>query len=260
MNQIYRKKTLPLSLYILLFIFYFLFPVRGYGAQDKANADAAFRSGHYQKAITHYNAALKQGQSAETYYNMGNAYFRMGDYPEAMIAYQRAARLSPANSDIKHNIEITANKTIDRLPVSSDIFFIEWYKAFVCLLSIDNWAVISIVAFALSLICFLLYLFVQQIGIRRISFYSSVVLALTFLFSILFAWHQHKMLLAKDKGVVTAEMVTVKSSPTHKSSDAFVIHEGTSVNIKDSDIKGWYQIELSDGRQGWMPSASVEVI
>jgi uncharacterized protein YgiM (DUF1202 family) len=55
-------------------------------------------------------------------------------------------------------------------------------------------------------------------------------------------------------------MVTVKASPTHKSSDAFVIHEGTSVNIKDSDIKGWYQIELSDGRQGWMPSASVEVI
>ena len=250
MNQIYR------ILYLVLCTLYLAPCV----AQDKANADAAFRSGHYQKAITHYNAALKQGQSAETYYNMGNAYFRMGDYPEAMIAYQRAARLSPANSDIRHNIEITANKTIDRLPVSSDIFFVEWYKAFVCLLSIDNWAVISIVAFALSLICFLLYLFMEQIGIRRISFYSSVVLALTFLFSILFAWHQHKMLLAKDKGVVTAEMVTVKASPTHKSSDAFVIHEGTSVNIKDSDIKGWYQIELSDGRQGWMPSSTVEEI
>lgn len=260
MSMLYNKKTLPLSLYILLFTFYFLLPVRGVEAHDKANGDAAFRSGHYQKAITHYNAALKQGQSAETYYNMGNAYFRMGDYPEAMIAYQRAARLSPSNSDIQHNIDITANKTIDRLPVSSDVFFVEWYKAFVCLLSIDNWAVISIVAFALSLICFLLYLFVEQIGIRRISFYSSVVLSLTFLCSILFAYQQHGQLLSKDKGVVIAEVATVKTSPTQKSSDAFVIHEGTSVNIKDSDIKGWYQIELSDGRQGWMPSSTVEEI
>ena len=250
MNQIYR------ILYLVLCTLY-LAPC---GAQDKANADAAYRSGHYQKAITHYNAALKQGQSAETYYNMGNAYYRMGNYPQAMIAYQRAARLSPANSDIQHNIEITANKTIDRLPVSSDIFFVGWYKAFVSSLSIDNWAVISIVAFALALIFFLLYLFVETISIRRISFYSSVVLTLTFLFSILFAWHQHKMLLAKDKGVVTAEMVTVKTSPTHKSSDAFAIHEGTSVKIKDADIKGWFQIELSDGRQGWLSSSSVEVI
>ncbi len=250
MNQLYR------ILYLVLCTLYLAPCV----AQDKANADAAFRSGHYQKAITHYNAALKQGQSAETYYNMGNAYFRLGDYPQAMIAYQRAARLSPANSDIKHNIEITANKTIDRLPVSSDIFFVEWYKAFVCLLSIDSWAIVSIVALALSLIFFLVYLFVEQIGIRRISFYSSVVLSLTFLCSILFAYQQHDQLLSKDKGVVIAEVATVKTSPTQKSSDAFVIHEGTSVNIKDSDIKGWFLIELSDGRQGWMPSSTVEVI
>ena len=229
-------------------------------AQPKANADAAYRAGDYQKAFKYYADAQKGGTAVETYYNMGNAHFRMGNYTEAIIAYQRALKLSPANDDILHNIEITSNKTVDRLPVETDVFIVKWYKSLVCSLPIDTWAVTALVTLAFSLICYLLYLFMENINVRRISFFSSVVLCLFFLFSVLFAYQQRRYLLTHDTGVVTVEMIGVKSSPTQKSGDAFVIHEGTSVTIADADIKGWYSIRLSDGRQGWVPSSSIELI
>ena len=95
--------------------------------------------------------------------------------------YQRALKLSPANDDILHNIEITSNKTVDRLPVETDVFIVKWYKSLVCSLPIDTWAVTALVTLAFSLICYLLYLFMENINVRRISFFSSVVLCLLFL-------------------------------------------------------------------------------
>lgn len=247
---------------VLLIIFFYLqsSTFNLVQAQDKANADAAYRMGDYKKAVELYQKAQKKGVSAELYYNMGNAYYRMADYPSAMASYLKAQKLSPGNKDIQHNIEITTNKTIDRIPVDGDVLFVQWYKSLVFCLTINAWTWLSLVAVALALLFFLAYLFMQSMLVRKISFYISVVLACIFFVSAAFAFHQRSILLSKDKGVVAEEMVTVKSSPTQKASDSFVIHEGTVVDITDSDIPQWLSIKLSDGRQGWIPSKAIELI
>ena len=247
-------------LYNILLCIMAILPPVAY-AQPKANADAAYRAGDYQKALRYYADATKGGAVAtETYYNMGNAHFRMGNYAQAMVAYLRALKQSPSNQDILHNIEITANKTIDRLPVDTDVFVVKWYKGVLCSIPVDAWAIMALAALACSLISYLLYLFMESITVRRTAFFASLFLGLIFLFAILFAYQQHRMLLTYDKGVVIQEMVAVKSSPTQKSSDVFTIHEGTVLTIDDADIEGWYAIHLSDGRQGWIQSSAVETI
>ena len=54
--------------------------------------------------------------------------------------------------------------------------------------------------------------------------------------------------------------INVKTTPEDKSPDAFVIHEGTRVDIVDDGLKGWKQVELGDGREGWIKSGSIEKI
>ena len=55
-------------------------------------------------------------------------------------------------------------------------------------------------------------------------------------------------------------MTTVQSSPGRDSAkDLFVLHEGTKVKLLDS-VGSWRNIELADGRQGWLPEADLEVI
>ena len=250
----YHMMRCPL---ILLLALFFCITV---SAQEKAGGDAAYRSGNYKKAVEYYRNSLKKGEASAVYYNMGNAYYRMADYPNAMLSYLKAQKLSPADDDIQHNIEITSSKTIDRIPVDADVIFVRWYKSLVFLFSINTWALISILSLALSLVAFLIYLFVNSLMIKRFSFYGSCVLFIVFLLSFLFAYQQRSSLMSHDKGVVTTEAITVKSSPTTKASDVLVIHEGTVIEITDNDIPQWLGIKLSDGSHGWIPSSSVEVI
>ena len=56
------------------------------------------------------------------------------------------------------------------------------------------------------------------------------------------------------------ETLTVKSSPEIQAQEACIIHEGTTVEITDRDIKGWYGIRLPDGREGWINTKDVEEI
>jgi SH3-like domain-containing protein len=57
-----------------------------------------------------------------------------------------------------------------------------------------------------------------------------------------------------------APVVSVASSPGGSAAkDLFVLHEGTCVKLLE-EIGGWCNIELSDGRQGWMPSTNLEKI
>jgi SH3-like domain-containing protein len=55
-------------------------------------------------------------------------------------------------------------------------------------------------------------------------------------------------------------VVSVKSSPSAESSqDLFILHEGTKVEILDQ-VGSWSNIELADGRQGWIKSSDIETI
>ena len=63
-----------------------------------AAANAAYNGGEWDKALTSYNIiAEKELESAPLYYNMANAYFQKGDIAHAILYYNRALRLAPAD-------------------------------------------------------------------------------------------------------------------------------------------------------------------
>ena len=62
-----------------------------------------------------------------------------------------------------------------------------------------------------------------------------------------------------DYGILLTSVVTAKISPDAQSNDAFVIHEGIKFKIED-EVNNWVKIKLSDGKIGWVPSNTFEVI
>jgi SH3-like domain-containing protein len=54
--------------------------------------------------------------------------------------------------------------------------------------------------------------------------------------------------------------VNVRKSPAEKAEAAFVLHEGTRVDITDKSIKGWREVRLADGREGWVEDGKIEEI
>ena len=75
-----------------------------------------------------------------------------------------------------------------------------------------------------------------------------------------FAFWQRADYRKADSAIVTRAVTTVQSAPGRDSAkDLFVLHEGTKVKLLDS-VGSWRNIELADGRQGWLPDTDLEVI
>ena len=229
-------------------------------AVQKEKGDEAYKKGNYQEAIQIYSELLKEGVSAEVYYNLGNAWFRTDNVTQAILAYERALVLSPGDSDIRYNLDYARSKTIDKITPESEMFFVTWYHALVSMTSVDNWARLSICFIIGALLLVLAYLFAGNSFFRKAGFYGALSLLLLFVVSILFAWQQKKMLQDMHGAIVVESTVTVKKTPAANGTDEFVIHEGTRVEITDRSIKNWFGVRIADGREGWLQTSQVEEI
>lgn len=257
----YRLETgvVAVNRLILMILMFVLLPLAS-RAITKQDADAAYKRGNYQQAIADYKLLLKQGKSADLYYNLGNAYYRSDSIAMAVLAYERARLLSPGDKDIRFNLQFARSKTIDKLVPESEVVFTTWYRSLVNLTNADTWAFISIGSIVLTFILMLVYLFAPHTGLRKTGFFSGMFFLMVFGLSTLFAWSQKKALDAHCGAIIMAPSVNVKKTPVETGEDAFILHEGTRVDVTDHSLKSWRGIRLSDGREGWMPAAQLEMI
>lgn len=226
----------------------------------KEKADSAYAKEDYQRAIALYESMLKSNESAEIYYNLGNAFYRTDNITRSIICYERALLLQPGDADINFNLQLARSKTIDKIEPESQMFFVTWYKSFVNLLSVDGWAHTAIIMLVLALVAALVYLFVDTIWIRKVGFFGGVLALLLFIVSNVMAKHQQYRLDNRDGAIVISSSVAVKSSPSQGGTTLFVLHEGTKVTITDDSMKEWKEVRIADGKTGWISKTSIEVI
>lgn len=221
----------------------------------------AYTDGKFSDASAAWTSIEESGQkSAKLYYNLGNAWFKQGNYPKAILNYERALRLDPSYSDARYNLEFTSNFVQDKIePVPE--FILKSVARKVCYVMGSNaWAVIFIVLLAAALVMGLLFLLGSSVGKRRAGFYCGIVLLLLSAGALSFSIWQKSDSVKTDTAIVMSPVSSVKSSPSSGSSkDLFVIHEGTKVTILD-EVGSWKNIALADGRQGWITSNELEVI
>ena len=57
--------------------------------------NAAYNEGNYEQALTFYNSVVESGmESADLYYNMGNTYYKMKDFPRSILLITEAEELT----------------------------------------------------------------------------------------------------------------------------------------------------------------------
>ena len=224
------------------------------------NADTEYQKGNYQQAIRDYEEILKNGESAEIYFNLGNAYYRTDNITKAVLNYERAHLLSPGDDDINFNLQFARSKTIDKITPQSEMFFITWYKSLVNFTSVDNWAKTGILCIVMALLLVLLYLFGPQLMLRKIGFFGGLAFFVIFLLSNLFAFQQKQALDNRTGAIIISPSVNIKKTPAKNSTDQFVLHEGTRVDIIDKGMTDWRCIRVGDGREGWIETKAIEEI
>jgi tetratricopeptide (TPR) repeat protein len=225
---------------------------------EKANEH--YTKEEFQKAIDGYNQILMAGiESPEVYFNLGNAYYKTKQYTLSILNYERAKLLAPDDIDIEFNLQVANQKVVDSIQELPGIFIIRWWNAIVNSQSTDTWAVLCIFSFIIFLTMLGFYFFAKTSEVKRITFWSGCFLILFTIFSWSFAAKQKSRLVNHSYAIVMQPTVTVKSSPSEKGTNLFVVHEGLKVRITDK-LGDWVEISLSDGNKGWLLTESVERI
>ena len=224
-------------------------------------ANVAYSQGQWADAIAGYEMISEMGlESPALYCNTGDAYFKDANLPMAILYYERALKLDPSYADAVYNLELANSRIHDRIDVVPEFFLKKWMKDICYLMDSDAWAVAFIIFLAATLALLLVFIMAPSVAGRRAGFFTGLVTLILMVFSISFSISQKNDYMNADMAIIIKPVASVKSSPsTEATKDLFVLHEGTKVTVIDQ-VGTWYNIELSDGRQGWLPAADMEVI
>ncbi|PKP52879.1 MAG: hypothetical protein CVT92_06825 [Bacteroidetes bacterium HGW-Bacteroidetes-1] len=207
----------------------------------------------YDSALFHYHKILDTGLESDVlYYNMANAYFKLKEVPYSILYYEKALKINPTDEDIAHNLSIANAMIVDKIEVLPQLFFKVWWNTFYKLLPADTWAWISVLVFILTLLAIYLYLTSFNILVRKLAFFSGLVLIFSSLASFGLASQKYYYTQQTNEAIIFAPTITIKSSPVASSVDLFVLHEGTKVTLLDH-TNGWQKIKIANGSIGWLP-------
>ncbi len=227
-------------------------------ADTYTTANELYTAGEYAEAAAMYESILEDGQSAEVYYNLGNAYFKQGELAQSILAYERALRLNPRYEDAKHNLQFAQSRIVDDIADSSTFFLSQWTVALRNSLHENTWMWLSISLFILCLVGIICFAFLHSLALRKTGFHTAWIALVLSIICMSFAGSLHNRDTAREEAIITQSIVNAKSSPDKSGTDLFVLHEGTKVHIR-STLSGWAEIHVGN-HVGWIHQTALERI
>ena len=215
-------------------------------------ANSLYQQGQYEPALEQYNTLIISGlESADLYYNMGNAAYRSNSIGHAILYYEKALKLEPAHEDAIHNLEFVSRYRLDTFEEVPLLFLGAWISGFVQMFPEQTWSILAMVFFVVFLAGLLLYLFSRSMFLKKSGFISGLVGLGIFIITVSSALSRHRDIVNPDTGIILAPSVVVRSSPSESGTELFILHEGTKIEINE-EVFNWQNIKLIDGREGWI--------
>ena len=227
-------------------------------------ARLAYDNAQYNKAIeileNERDAQIaNRHESADLYYNLGNAYYRAGNIAKARLNYERAALFNPGDRDIKENIRFIKSKIEDKIPVADSFFIGVWFRAVQDWFSSNGWAKIAITSFVLLIISLSIFFLVKKEVVKKASFYCGILFITFIVFANVFSYRQKKQIEVRDTAIIVADAASILSAPDSNSSELLILHAGTKVTITKED-RYWLEVEIDNGSIGWIQRDKIEII
>lgn len=210
----------------------------------KANQD--YSEGHFQEAVDGYQDLVKSGQwNANLFYNLGNAWFRLGDFGKAILNYERAVALDP------HHPEATANLALVRDEARALELKRDKLERYIETGTSTQYSIAASIAFWCGLFAAAHLFFTRR---RPAVLISVITLAALVLAGSIFALYS---LEAGSRGgalaIVTGKKIEARLATADNSSSVLVLPPGSEIKIL-SQRGDWLYAELPNDLRGWIPT------
>jgi tetratricopeptide (TPR) repeat protein len=215
-------------------------------------ANQLYNQNQFREAGEIYERVIAGGRvNGHLYYNLGNAYFRMGNLPKAILNYVKAQNLLPRNEDVEANLEYAVRQTVDLLDgrkphaLESVLFWV----------SDLNLSEHRVALFWINLVFWIVMAVRLRLQSPSTQSARNIMLAvlLLALVSTGFRWHQETR---RSIGVILPQKIDVHSEWNATTVVLFQLHQGALVFISQ-EKENWLEIELPNGRKGWISRSGI---
>ncbi|MBD3184550.1 tetratricopeptide repeat protein [Candidatus Poribacteria bacterium] len=213
-------------------------------------ANDLYKQEKYDEAVNEYQSLVDLGyKGANLYYNLGNAYLKIGEKGKAVLYYEKAFRLRPRDADVRANLNF-AKALVEG---NENQYIRPWYSKFFLFLkgflSSDEMAYMVSVLYFMGIIAVISGIFIRSR--KKLFFYVAgvfCILLVIILPSFIGSIYETEF---QDKAVIMVDSADVRFEPNDDATVHFKVREGSVIQIMKSQGQ-WNQVKRYDGKMGWL--------
>jgi tetratricopeptide (TPR) repeat protein len=219
---------------------------------DFTKANQEYAQGYFKEAISGYEALVRAGQwSANLFYDLGNAYFRTGDFGHAILNYERALALE------RHHPEATANLQIARDEARGLELQQSWPERHLQFASVNQYCIAAAIAFWLAVFAIVMLIFARR---RSGALIAALILCLLVGAGAIYSIYT---LEGGSNGsalaIITGKDVQARLATADTANSVLALPPGSEVKIL-STRGDWIYAALPNTLRGWIPTKDAEQV
>lgn len=246
-----------------LSLFFFSLLASAAATAQLTEANVALQGTNAKAQILAIDSLFATGKaSPDAYQALGNAHFNNGDYGKAILNYERGLRLKPGHEALTNNLKyVRAEAGINRLELP-DFILARWWRGVGSALGAGTLFWMAMICWWLAVAGAVLWYLRREAmdEKRRFALLPGAVIAL--ILGVLFysMGNSRNVWLANDKeAVLTAKIADLRVAPGADATLEKALTQGLKLRLLD-EFEGYVKVSLDDGKQGWLPAETVEVI
>ena len=150
-------------------------------------ANKFYQDGQFDEAIEKYESILQaRYESGELYYNLANAYYKIGNIGKARLNYERALHWLEGDESVLQNLELLKLRLVDQIEEPPQLFLTVWWNTLLNVFSSHTLGLLVLIFFWIVLISAAIFLYYRRRG--RYRWKSLLVTAIIIWLVLLTIW------------------------------------------------------------------------
>jgi tetratricopeptide (TPR) repeat protein len=213
-----------------------------------AKANQEYAEGKFKEAVADYESLVRSGiTNANLFYDLGNAFFRTGDFGKAILNYERALALNPRHPEAEANLQIVRDEARAlELPQGRLERYLDHATA-------SQYAMAAAIAFWAGAFCLAALLFARRRTAGRIALSILSLSILAFCAGTVF--HSEKE--NRTRAIVIGNEVEARVATADSANSVLALPPGSELRIL-STRGDWIYAALPNNLRGWLAAKSAE--
>jgi tetratricopeptide (TPR) repeat protein len=215
-----------------------------------AKANRAYAAAQFQEAADGYESLVQSGQwNANLFYDLGNAYYRLGQFGKAILNYERALALEPRHPEADANLRLARDEA-RALELRKD-----WIERYASMATVKQYSIAAAIALwsAVFIVTHMLLSRRRSAG-RIVLVAMSIVVSGLSIFAIFTLENGTR---GDALAVVTAKEIEARLATADNAKSVLLLPAGSEITIL-SERGDWIYAALPNDQRGWIPASSAE--